>query len=192
MHRRKNSSAHIEHIHGTTTTTKISLKFLSKGTLIYHLFIFEIPTNQTCSGQSHSLKQVSWAQPAASCGHAGQAVRTSLHETPWQACNSLQAQEAKELLSVKRDELSITFHFIFCNFSVRTSQGSVLTKLTEKVRQCQLTDCSSAERNALLLPKWRKQAGKQATNIFYHNALLERGWGGINLKLLSRIVHGKF
>lgn len=141
-----------KHAHATKKN-QFSLKFLSKGTLIYHLFISEIPSKQTCPGQSHSLEQVSWAQLAASCGHAGQAVRTSLHETSWQACTSLQAQEAKVLLSVKRNELTITFHFILCNFSVRISQGSVLTKLTEKVRQCQLTGSSSAVRNALLLPK---------------------------------------
>lgn len=144
----KQPSPHRTYPHNQKTPTT-SLKFLSKGTLIYHLFIFEIPTKQTCPGQSPSLNQVSWAQLAASCGHAGQAVRTSLHETSWQACNSLQAQEAKVLLSVKRNELTITFCFLFCNFSMRTSQGSVLTKLTKKVRQCQLTDCSSAVRNAL-------------------------------------------
>lgn len=94
----------------------ISLKFLSKGTLIYHLLIFEIPTKQTCSGQSPSSKQVSWAQLAASCGHAGQAVRTSPHETSWQVCNSLQAQEAKALVSVKKEWANYHFPLYFMQF----------------------------------------------------------------------------
>jgi len=100
----------------------ISLKFLSKGTLIYHLFIFEIPTSQTRSDQSHFLETGTPEPSWLTCvGMLVGAVILPLHETFWQACNYLQAQEAKVLFSVKRNELTMTFLSILCNFGVNIS-----------------------------------------------------------------------
>lgn len=79
-------------------------------TRICHLFIFEIPKNQIRSDQSHFL-EIGTPEPSwlACVGMLVSAVRTPLHETTWQACSYLQGQEAKVLLSVKRNELAMTF-----------------------------------------------------------------------------------
>lgn len=100
----------------------MSLEFLSKDTLIFRLFISEIPRNQTGSDQSHFLEagipKPGWL---TSVGMLVTAVTSPLRETFWQACNYLQAQEAKLLFSVKKNELTMTFLFILCNSSVNIS-----------------------------------------------------------------------
>lgn len=86
----------------STQRRTISLKLLSNGTLIHHLFISEIPTNQTRSGHSRSLEtgpgEPSWL---ACVGLLVTAVTAPPHETFWQACNYLQAQEASAVLTKK-------------------------------------------------------------------------------------------
>lgn len=80
---------------------------------VYHLFRSEIPTDQTCSDQSHFLEAGS-AEPSwlACAGMLVTAVIPMLHDALWQACNYVQAQEAKVLFSVERNEPTVTFLFI--------------------------------------------------------------------------------
>lgn len=90
--------------------------------LIYHLFIFEISTNQTHSDQSYFLETGTSEPSWLTCvGMLVRAVISLLHEIFWQAYNYLQAQEAKVLFLVKKNELTMTFLLILCNFSINIS-----------------------------------------------------------------------
>lgn len=94
----------------------ISLKFLSKGMLIYHLFIVEISTNQTHWPISLLGNRYFRAQLADLCGHAGQGCRIT---ATWNILASLQLSASLRSQSAvlsKKEWANYDFPLYFMQF----------------------------------------------------------------------------